>query len=406
MRLSALLTIFVVLSVAGAPAATPVGSFDAPITGTLAPGDVEPISPANQRANPQFLRDVYTFQASAGQMVDVTLFASFDCYLLLFGPDGSLVAENDDDTNTNTSRVTSPLMNTGSYQVVVTSFAEATEGTYTLTVNTPTQMPAAVPDTPLAQGDIQSGNLAAGDFATVPPSNSRSTYSYFRDAYIYQGRAGDAVDFTLNCDFDGYLILVDPTGLVIAENDDFGTANSSRISQSLGTAGPHRVIVTTFSGGDTGTYTLSATPGAPPKADTPVALGQAVSSNLILGANAALPGERSGASYARDGFTFQAPVGTAVTVQLNCSFDGYLYLVGPGGQILAENDDNTSTNDAQILATIGQPGPHRVVVTSFFEGGAGTYTLSVAAGGSTTAPVSAVPPPTAQPTAATVPPTY
>jgi hypothetical protein len=363
------------------PAATPIQGYDTPVTGSLAQGDSEPIPPNSTRSNASYLRDVYSFEATQGQLLDASVFADFDCYLLLFGPDGSLLAENDDDTSTTSSRVTVPSSQAGTHYVVITSFAQGVTGTYTLTVKQPRQAPAPSVDTPIALGQTLPGNLADNDYAQVPPSSDYNAYSYYRDGYVYQSMPGEAVDFTLNCQFDGYLLLVDASGTIISENDDFGSVNSSRVGTSSSPGGPLRVIVTSFSAGVVGTYSLTVTAGAPPRADAPISFGQPISGNLMPGANAALTGEKSGMDYYRDGYVFEGSPGTTVTVSLtNAMFDAYLYLVDPSGNILAFNDDHTDTSNSQIVHTLNQSGPHRIVVTSLFEGLSGSYMLTLSSG--------------------------
>jgi hypothetical protein len=90
------------------------------------------------------LEDIYTFNARAGQRVRIEMSTTgtpgIDTYLYLFGPGGTLVAENDDitlGTNTN-SRIPVAagdfftLPQTGVYTIAATTFDNATTGGYTL----------------------------------------------------------------------------------------------------------------------------------------------------------------------------------------------------------------------------------------------------------------------------------
>ena len=68
-------------------------------------------------------------------------------------------------------------------------------------------------------------------------------------------------------DFDGYLLLVDPGGQIIAENDDYGSISASRIQAELTQSGPHRIVVTTYATGAEGDYTLALSSAASPSTD-------------------------------------------------------------------------------------------------------------------------------------------
>jgi hypothetical protein len=109
--------------------------------------------------------DEYLFVGRAGQEVDISVNSpDFDTYLLLIGPDGELVAENDDITpgNLNSAIATELPMN-GNYLVVVTSFFPQERGAYTLEATTT-----------LGTGDLQAtlqwNSIHDLDLAVMDPS--------------------------------------------------------------------------------------------------------------------------------------------------------------------------------------------------------------------------------------------
>jgi hypothetical protein len=110
------------------------------LAGTLTTSDCTAAQPNRLTA----FEDVYTFVARAGQRVRIEMSTTgtpgIDTYLYLFGPDGTLVAENDDivlGTNTN-SRIPVAagqfltLPATGVYTIAATTFDTAATGSYTL----------------------------------------------------------------------------------------------------------------------------------------------------------------------------------------------------------------------------------------------------------------------------------
>ena len=121
------------------------------IPGALAPSDCR----SGQPDHPLAPLDLYTFTARAGQRVRVEMLAAvkasdttvgdppaeaLDCFLYLFGPDGSIVAFNDDrSTNPHSTDSAIPtsagfitLPSTGVYTIAATAFDNNDNGAYTL----------------------------------------------------------------------------------------------------------------------------------------------------------------------------------------------------------------------------------------------------------------------------------
>jgi len=82
------------------------------------------------------LYDEHTLDGVAGQTVTITLESpDFDTYLFLIGPDGNVVAENDDISAENlNSELTVTLEADGVYTIVANGFDAQSQGAYTLTV--------------------------------------------------------------------------------------------------------------------------------------------------------------------------------------------------------------------------------------------------------------------------------
>lgn len=80
----------------------------------------------------------YSFTGRAGQQVVIDMnSADFDTYLLLVGPDGSLIAENDDVSSGNfNSQIVVTLPTNGVYTIAANGYDSASLGRYDLTVTT------------------------------------------------------------------------------------------------------------------------------------------------------------------------------------------------------------------------------------------------------------------------------
>jgi hypothetical protein len=120
--------------------ATPI-SIGQTVSGTLTDEDCA----AGQSGRTQAAMDRYFFAARAGQRIRITMSAnqsSLDTYLYLFGPNGTVLAENDDiggnPHNTN-SRLPLDgffqLPSTGIYTIGATSFSNGEIGGYSLTLS-------------------------------------------------------------------------------------------------------------------------------------------------------------------------------------------------------------------------------------------------------------------------------
>lgn len=242
--------------VAGTQASTPITPGGAPLAGTLGPEDLEP-APIQERSGPDFFRDLYTFQGTAGRQVTIDLVCEFDGYLFLLGPSGQVIASNDDFRSTGAAHIQTTLQQSGTHTVVVTSFSAGAAGAYQISVSSLNEPPAASRDERISLGQTVQGTLEEGD-AAAPAGNERSGPDHWRDGYTFRGRQGQSVVIDMaSPQFDGYLYLVGPGGQVIASNDDFGTVYASRIIAPIPSSGSHRIVVTSFSPGQGGAYTLS-----------------------------------------------------------------------------------------------------------------------------------------------------
>jgi len=84
--------------------------------------------------------DPYTFDGLAGQQVSILMTASYDTYLFLLRPDGSVLAEDDDGGGGSNARIPAgggllTLPATGTYTILANTFNPNQTGQYSLTLN-------------------------------------------------------------------------------------------------------------------------------------------------------------------------------------------------------------------------------------------------------------------------------
>ncbi|MFE1747128.1 trypsin-like peptidase domain-containing protein [Coleofasciculus sp. H7-2] len=195
--------------------------------------------------------DLYTFQGRAGQRVKVDMASQqIDSYLILLGPNGNEVAQDDDGGGRGNASLVATLPASGTYLIIANSSEGRQAGAYRLRA-----MATAASDRyQTSQNRLlmrQAGILGRG-------AKVLSDGSLFQE-YSFQGRAGQPVTIALaSPDFDTYLILVDQNDRKIAENDNISRSNpNSQLSVTLPRTGVYRAIATASNPRGRGRYLLT-----------------------------------------------------------------------------------------------------------------------------------------------------
>ena len=119
----------------------------------------------------------------------------------------------------------------------------------------------------IACNQLFNGSLSTSDGASTLPSLGGISFAgHYADQYQFTGTPGQTVTLSLNSSaFDAYLALKDPTGAVVASNDDAVTGNgvpthNSQIAYPLPATLPgnglYTIEVTSAAAGATGPYSL------------------------------------------------------------------------------------------------------------------------------------------------------
>ena len=91
---------------------------------------------------------------------------------------------------------------------------------------------------------------------------------------------------------------------------------------------------------------------------------------------------RSDDTYA-DGFSYNGHSGEVITVTMRSSdLDAWLVIDDPNSDFMQFNDDGAGGTDAQLTVTLAHDGRYIILANTVSPGVTGTYTLSVASGGS------------------------
>ncbi len=203
----------------------------------------------------------YRFEGQAGQTVTIDMSSQdLDPYLILVAPDREDFSIQDDDSGGGlNARISAQLPFTGSYLILANSLAEGELGSYQLHL----QVDGDGGQSNGAQGNGGQGNGGQGSIlaygGTLGPGDPTLQDGSFYQEATFSGRAGQSVVIRLeSSDFDPYLILLDPAGNRIGENDDAvaGVADAE-IAITLPTTGEYRVIVNSFQSGEQGRFLLT-----------------------------------------------------------------------------------------------------------------------------------------------------
>lgn len=230
---------------------------------------------------------------------------------------------------------------------------------------------------PITSGVAVTASLTAADCL-----DETSRDPYFTKIYTFRAEAGQRVTITADSRIlDSFLILYGPGNILIAADDDSGGNLNSRIpasgSLALPISGTYRIVMTTATSGETGSFTLTMTLG--PATGNVSALPKVINScpasvNGELSSNSSTEGRR-GDLYNTDIYYFEGRLGQSLSMGLpQADFDGTLLLIGPNNAIVASADD-TDGRLPRIDMMLAANGVYRLEVSSFAPFGTGKYTL-------------------------------
>ena len=232
-------------------------------------------------------------------------------------------------------------------------------------------VPGDTPPKPLAlNGSAVTGRLGQGS-SVLPVDNS------FFDLYAFEGKAGQRVQIDMTSrEIDSYLILLDPNGDEVTQDDDGGGGPNSRIVATLPADGTYLLMANSYEAGQAGAYSLKAEATSARAGNVVNQGGFILRQEGILGSDAAvLPSD--GSLYKE--YDFQGRAGQAVKIELaSPDFDTYIALLDANGQLIDENDD-ASENDPNSTLTVTLPrsGVYRVIVNAYDKRGRGRYLLTI-----------------------------
>ena len=308
-------------------------------------------------------RDFFFFGAEQGREYRIETHLGVDTVLVLYGPDGDYLDEDDDSGEDAASRLEWVASSSDTYYIEVSGF-ESTTGTYQLSLSV---LGAQSPDD---HGDDRSGatRIRSGEFLDGDIERDGD-----RDFFFFSAERGREYRIETHLDVDTVLVLYGPDGDYLVEDDDSGEDGASRLEWVAPSSDTYYIEVSGFSG-MLGTYQLSLSDlGAQPPDDH---------GDDRSGATRIRDGEFLDGDIERDGdrdfFFFSAERGREYRIEtyLGSNGDTVLVLYGPDGGYLVEDDDSGDSG-ASLLEWVAPSSDTYYIEVSGFDGTPGIYQLSL-----------------------------
>ncbi|HST61270.1 MAG TPA: hypothetical protein VLK84_21380, partial [Longimicrobium sp.] len=220
----------------------------APVQGRLAAGD--------PKLSDESFYDLFTYQGTPGEQIEVTLASSdFDAYLGGGEDEASAVngVDHDDDGAGGTnSQLRVTVGANGRYVIRANSLRANVTGAYTVAVRSTGGGGGPVAGNAIRRGQAVSGRLDASD----PTLQDGSHY----DLYTYQGQPGEEIVIRLESTaFDPFLSWGTVFGSQfqrLAQDDDSGAGSNAELRVRLDRSGTYVIQANSFGKDESGAYTL------------------------------------------------------------------------------------------------------------------------------------------------------
>jgi hypothetical protein len=317
------------------------------INGTLTNTDCQsPVRGAN------YFADRYTFNGTANQAVAIRTNATFDAFLYLLRPDGTVLAADDDGAGDGlNSRIPSgsgflALPTSGTYTIEVTSRSTSITGSYSVSLT---------------------GGIAGCSYGIAPLNQSFNSAGGPGNIAV---TTGSTCDWTAISDANWVTIIAGNSGT------GNGTVSYTVAANPSGSPRNGNVLVAGF------VFNITQLGNPSGCSVTPLNVNQLASGIL---ANTDCQSPVRGNGYFADRYTFTGTANQAVAIRTNTAFDAFLYLLGPDGTVLVADDDGGGFPNARIPAGSGvfalpTTGTYTIEVTSRSTLTTGSYSVILMSG--------------------------
>jgi hypothetical protein len=315
-------------------------------------------------------RDWYRVDLTEGQSIRVGMESPEatnplgDPYLVLYGPDGSEIARDDDGGEGLNAFMEYQATQTGAYYIEARGFTEDAQGVYGIN---------------LLAGEIGS-SVDNADYINTNLEGRMSTIGADGDAdwFMIEMVEGRPYRFNLMSMDEGgladpLLTLYDSNGQQVAYDDDGGTGFNSYITFMTATGGTYFASVSSFGNTGTGRYWLSAS-----DTDVPGHLGTDETLDAASGDDRLSRIDMNGDE---DNYRVQLEAGQTYTISVSGEGEGpladpFVAVLNEGEERVASDDDSGPGLDAQLRFTPDTSGSY-LIQASGLGGSIGWYQISI-----------------------------
>lgn len=250
----------------------------------------------------------------------------------------------------------------------------------------------------LDQAPAENTNIA-GDDGLVYGSTTRGAISNATPTvrYRFTGGEGDPVTISMAAtsgDLDAYILLVDASGNLIAEDNDSGNNTDAQLSVTLPATRDYFIIATRRgqeAGLTNGEFILALTSSVPPRTGS---TSRPTLPDDFVGLPTIDIGEsvtgRISNEVFQEFYVLYGEAGDALDIRLEATegsfLDPFVILLDAGRIAIDENDDDGDSQNSRLQVTLPQSDYYVIVVTRFELGDGstqGAYELSVVRQGGT-----------------------
>lgn len=313
----------------------------------------------------------YSFEGSTGDRVVITMegtSGNLDPLLLLGDSNLNLIAEDDDGAGGFDARIEVVLPADGTYVLEATRYGQDTEagqstGSYRLSIVANQAVPQSTTQPAGILSGLEFGNTERGLLTPADRFHLFWFQAQAGDRIRVRGSYGGASDATL--------VLYDAALMELAR-DPGGVELQTVLEQDgvywVGLALNDFTLEATYALSLTGSITDPLTGSL---------------DAFLLNYNETIEGRIDDAGV-EDRYVFQGQANDQVLVTMaaqESALDSFLYLYGPNGEIIGQDDDGAGAPDAQLAAVLPVDGLYTIAATRFGRGNGdsrGDYTLSIA----------------------------
>ncbi len=292
----------------------------------------------------------YTFQAEQGDILTISMVRSsgtLDPFLRVVDGDRFVIAENDDQhSETRNARIDALIIERGGTYIVMATRYDDSSGSFVLSVEEAENSGAgstSLAPLPIGYGDTRTSTLNNGQYERF---------------YAFNASAGDLITIDMergnSGDLDSTLILADSAFRPLAEDDDSGEGQNSRIIDYLIPAdGKYHIIATRYDGGagDTsGEYRLSLDILDDPFVNIP-------DGTVSLEFGTSVTGKIS-EDNPQDLYAFYGRQGEVVSISMtrvDGDLDALLELLNSAQEVVTRNDDRAANDQNALIDHFALP---------------------------------------------------